>query len=188
MPQRNISFSQGSYYHIYNRTPGVEHLFVDDENFRYCLRLIKHYSQICKIAIIAYCLMPSHYHLCVRQDSQKTVSEFISHIFITYVQAFNKRHQRHGTLFSGRFKHRLIEKDEYLIQLCCYIHLNPVRAHLVTKPENWLYSNYLEWIDQRKGGLIDHEFINEQFPNRDDYRIFVQSDLDDQKTKDMTRK
>ncbi|MFQ6114570.1 MAG: transposase [bacterium] len=91
----------------------------------------------------------------------------------TYVQALNKQLGRKGTLFEGRFKHVHVDQDEYILHLCRYIHLNPVEAGLVSTPEDWLYSNYQEWIGLRNGKLKDTEFISSYFTQPEDYQKFV---------------
>lgn len=171
MPRR--SFHQGNYYHIYNRGANRAPIFFSKENYFYFLRLIKKYALKYQITFIAYCLMPNHYHFLLRQDGDFPISKFINVLFNTYVQAVNHQRNRSGTLFEGRFKHKLVERDEYLIHLCRYIHANPVKAGLVTQLEEWPYSNYLEWIDERPGTLIDHDFVDAYFPQRQTYTEFV---------------
>jgi REP element-mobilizing transposase RayT len=129
------------------------------------------------VTILAYCLMPNHYHFMLRQDGEVTPSTFIQRLFLTYTQAFNKQQKRSGPLFQGRFSHVLVDRDEYAIHLCRYIHLNPVAADLVSQPQDWPYSNYLEWIGLREGTLVDHAFIQQFFPTPADYVAFVQTHL-----------
>jgi len=107
---------------------------------------------------------------------------FFNVLFNAYVQAVNQQQNRKGTLFEGRFRHVWIDRDEYLIHLCRYIHQNPVKAGLATRPENWPYSNYLDWIGKRNGTLIDRSFVQEYFASADDYRQFVHDFQDEQVT------
>ena len=125
------------------------------------------------VTIVAYCLMPNHYHLLLRQDGEISLSKFINVVFNAYVQAVNKQIGRKGTLFAGRFKHIHVDRQEYLLHLVRYIHLNPLEAGLVSLPENWPYSNYHEWIGIRKGTLVDLEFVSSYFTDGNDYRKFV---------------
>lgn len=171
MPRR--TFSQGNIYHIYNRGANRAPIFFNQENYLYCLRLIKKYALKYQIAFLAYCLMPNHYHFLLRQDGHTPISKFINVLFNGYVQAVNNQKNRSGTLFEGRFKHKLVAREEYLIHLCRYIHANPVKAGLVTRLEEWPYSNYLEWINQRPGTLVDHDFVDAYFPKRQSYTEFV---------------
>ena len=94
-------------------------------------------------------------------------------ILISYVQALNKQLDRSGPLFTGRFQSIHIDKEEYIAHLCRYIHLNPVKAGLVHLPENWQYSNYLAWIGERNGKLIDNKFVHEHFSSPKMYRKFI---------------
>lgn len=94
--------------------------------------------------MVAYCLMPNHYHFLVRQLSDRALSQWVQMLFNGYSQAINQQLNRKGTLFQNRAKHILIDKDEYLVHLVRYIHYNPVEAGLVHSPEEWQFSNYLE--------------------------------------------
>jgi REP element-mobilizing transposase RayT len=113
-----------------------------------------------KVDMLAYCLMPNHYHFLLKQLSTASLSQFIASVFNPYIQVINRQAGRRGPLFAGRFKDVLVDRDEYLIHLCRYIHLNPVEAGLVEHPEEWPFTNYLEWIGEREGTLQDREFIN----------------------------
>lgn len=178
MPYRGRTFVKEHYYHIYNRGAGRERIFFNEGNFEYLLRLMKRYRQDCEITVIAYCLMPNHYHFLLRQDSDIPISRFINLLFNAYTQAVNRQQGRTGTLFEGRFRHVLVDREEYLVHLVRYIHLNPVRANLVAQPEVWQYSNYLEWIGARSGTLKDAQFIQEHFSSAEAYKQFM-TDYDD---------
>ncbi len=160
MPNRKDEFFQGGYYHIYNRGAGKMNIFANEENYLYMVRLIKKHAVKWKIGIVCYCLMPNHYHLLLWQGSEVPVSKFINSTFISYTQAFNNQQKRTGTLFEGRFKHRRVEKQEYLLHLMRYIHANPVVAGIVKKSEDWKFSDYSYWTDNsltsRKVNLEEH--------------------------------
>jgi putative transposase len=117
--------------------------------------------------------MPNHYHFVLRQESEKQISAFVQAVFNSYTKAFNKIHNLTGTLFEERFRAIAIEKFDYLLHLCCYIHRNPLEAGLVMHPTQWQFSNYLEWVRQRKGSLVDMEFVQENFPDPTEYEEFV---------------
>ncbi len=173
MPRRGDVFARGHYYHIYNRGVGKNLIFFNADNYEHCLRLVKRYQHKYGVTVIAYCLMPNHYHFLLRQESDEPLSKFINVLFNAYVQAVNRQQRRKGTLFEGRFRHVHIDREEYLIHLCRYIHMNPVKAALVTRPEEWLYSNHLEWIDRRAGTLIDNAFVRARFQTAEAYQQFV---------------
>lgn len=104
MPYRGDVFAPGYYYHIYNRGAGKGLLFSSSGNYEYCLRLVKRYYQQYGATVIAYCLMPNHYHFCLRQETDQPLSKFVNVLFNAYVQAVNKQQGRSGTLFEGRFR------------------------------------------------------------------------------------
>jgi putative transposase len=76
-------------------------------------------------------------------------------------------------LFEGSYKVALVNNESYLLHLCRYIHANPVKHGLVTDVAAWPYSNYLEWVGERNGTLVDHDFVQEHFPVPEGYRAFV---------------
>lgn len=180
MPYRGDTFTQGQYYHIYNRGAGKAKIFFNDRNYQYLLRLVKEYYQKHGATIIAYCLMPNHYHFLIRQELGEPLSKFMQVLFNSYVQALNIQQGRTGTLFEGRFKHKRVDTWEYLVILCRYIHRNPVKAGLVKKPEDWVYSNYREWVGLRDGALVDREFVQEHFSSAEEYVKFA-NDVEDEK-------
>lgn len=100
------------------------------------------------VEIIAYCLMPTHLHLILKQLKENGISTFMSNILNSYTRYFNTKIDRKGPLWEGRFKNVLVETDEQLLHLTRYIHLNPVTAYLVNKPEEWPASSYREYISK----------------------------------------
>lgn len=174
MPRRFTKFVKGSYYHIYNRGAQKQKIFYESETYLYFLRLLKKYSSEFQITVVAYCLMPNHFHLLVRVDGEKNLSTCMAQLLNAYVKAFNKKYQRSGPLFAERFKSILVEKNNYLIHLCRYIHLNPLKASIVNDLKNWPFSNYLEFVGLRSGTLYDPEFQNGYFDTCEAYREFVQ--------------
>ena len=179
MPYRGDVFARDHYYHIYNRGVGKGLIFFNPGNYEYFLLLVKRYYWQYGAAIIAYCLMPNHYHFLLRQETEQTLSKFINVLFNAYVQAVNRQQGRKGTLFEGRFRHVWVDREEYLAHLCRYIHLNPIRAKLVTRVQDCPYSNYLEWISLKTGNLKDEVFIRERFPTPKAYQKFVVDNQDE---------
>ncbi len=177
MPYRQDAFAPGNIYHVYNRGINKMPIFTGPDNYVYLLRKVKRLLTELPITVLAYCLIPNHYHFVLRQDSDIPISAFIQRLFQTYTQAFNKQQGRKGPLFEGRFRHVHVDRDEYVIHLCRYVHLNPVTAGLVSDPAEWPYSNYLEWIETRSGTLVDHAFVRQFFPMPDAYVAFVQDHI-----------
>ncbi|HLF19407.1 MAG TPA: transposase, partial [Bacteroidota bacterium] len=126
-----------------------------------------------QIAVIAYCLMPNHYHFLLRQEVATRIDELMQSVFTGYVKAFNKAHKRSGTLFEGPFQAKHVKHQDYLLHLCRYIHRNPIDASLVRNIEEWEFSNYHEWIGKRDGAFVDTSFVKGHFASSSDYQDFV---------------
>jgi len=131
----------GAYYHVINRGNAGENIFHtirDREKFlEYLETAVERFS----IVIHTYCLMTSHYHLLI-ETTQANLSLAMQWLNVSYAAYYNKKRQRSGHLFQGRFKSVLVEADEYLKPLSRYIHLNPVRAGMVNSPDEFLWSSY----------------------------------------------
>ena len=110
----NEPFLRGYYYHIFNRGCNKENIFFNEGNYIYLLKKIKMSYLKYGVNIIAYCLMPDHYHFLVRQETDRPLSNWIQTLFNAYVQVMNKKQARSGTLFQGRAKHILVDNDAYL--------------------------------------------------------------------------
>jgi len=115
MARRTVQFVQGEYYHIYNRGCNRENIFRSDENYRFLLQILAEKVLEFDIAIIAYCLMPNHYHLLLRQQGERGVGKCVQEVFNRYTKAFNSMYERTGTLFEGPFKAIRVDNNEYLI-------------------------------------------------------------------------
>ncbi|MFZ5923603.1 MAG: transposase [Chloroflexota bacterium] len=101
----------------------------------------------------------------------------MKNFLISYTKGINKRYGRVGTLFQGAFKSRAVDSNDYLLNLCVYIHANPVKDGLVRDIADWPYSNYLEWIGERDGKLFDAEFVRDNFGSPAEYKQLVQDYL-----------
>jgi putative transposase len=175
MARRNIPFLPNNYYHVYNRGANKADIFLNDKDYVFLLKQIKDHIREFAITVIAYCLMSNHYHFVLRQNGEAKINDFMQAVFYVYSSAFNTIHKHSGTLFEGPFRSILIDKNEYLLHLCRYIHRNPLEAGMVIKPEQWHYSNYAEFIGKRNGVLVDHEFVKENFGTPEAYEDFVMS-------------
>ena len=168
-----LTWQGGMYYHIYNRGARQLTIFREAKNYLFTISKIKEYSQMNKITMIAYCLMPNHYHFLVRQDGEAPAGNLPRFVFNSYSKAYNKMYAHSGTLFEKRFSAKAIQIKGHLLHLCRYIHGNPVKDGLVANPADWPYSNYLEWIGEREGRLVDREFIDHQFGSAEEYKKFL---------------
>ena len=133
----------GHYYHVYNRGVNRQLIFANDDNYGFLLLRAKSYLRDYALSVIAYCLMPNHYHFLLRPEGDEALSRFIQRLFNSCSQAFNRQQGRSGTLFEGRAKSILVDEERYILHLCRYIHWNPVRAQLVEHPSNSVMVVYL---------------------------------------------
>jgi REP-associated tyrosine transposase len=131
----------GAVYHVTSRGDRREDIFVDDEDRRGLLSVVAQALSRFDVEALAYCLMGNHYHLVVH-TRQANLSLLMRHINGVYTQTYNRRHHKVGHLFQGRFKAILVDRDAYLLEVCRYVDLNPVRARMVAKPEDWPWSSY----------------------------------------------
>jgi putative transposase len=171
--KRNLQFAEGCYYHLYNRGAHRRSIFIEDEDYRDFLARLRKNARIFRIALVAYCLMPNHFHLLVRQDSDASAGTAVQYTCNGYAQSFNSRYDHNGTLFQGRFQRILVDNDEYLRHLCRYIHTNPVKDGFVPQPDLWPYSDYMDWIGVRRGTAVERDFIAGLFGSSEAYVRFV---------------
>lgn len=144
-------------------------IFFNRGNYFYCIDLLNKYATSYSIRIVVYCLMPNHYHLILKQESDESIAKYMGVVFNAYVQAVNRQMDRSGTLFEGRFRHVHIDRDEYILHLCRYIHLNPVKSGMVGNPEDWEFSDYKDWIFGRR----NRDIISTYFLSPREYAKFV---------------
>lgn len=132
------------------------------------------------VQLIAYCLMPTHIHLILKQIQTNGISIFLNNTLNSYTRYFNTCHKRKGPLWEQRFKNVLVENDEQLLHLTRYIHLNPVTASLVKKPEEWQFSSFLEYLGTNsQRSICSFDDLLKISPK--EYKKFVNEHIDYQK-------
>jgi REP element-mobilizing transposase RayT len=131
----------GAYYHVISRGISRESIFRNNRDREKFLEYLETASERFSIIIHTYCLMRNHYHLLM-ETPQSNLSQSLQWLNVSYATYFNKKRKRSGHLFQGRFKAILIDADAYLKQLSRYIHLNPVKAKIVTSAGQYRWSSY----------------------------------------------
>jgi REP element-mobilizing transposase RayT len=126
-----------------------------------------------KIKILAYCIMANHYHL-ILENSSGRMSDFFRQLNGNYGMIYRKLYGEHGYVFQGRYKSTLIQVDEYLRIAIKYALLNPVRAGLVTKFDNYIWSSANEYFSENSSGIVDNQFVNELFSGKQDFLGFME--------------
>ena len=173
----------GAIYHITARGNAREDIFLDDYDRVDLLALLKEICDDCHWICHAYCLMTNHYHLLI-ETLEGNLSKGMRQLNGIYTQHFNRRHGRTGHVFQGRFKAIVVDKDAYLLTLCRYIVLNPVKAGLAVSPAEWRWSSYRSTAGIDKGDtLVFTDWILSQFgasvpAARRAYRKFVLAEDD----------
>jgi len=174
VPYRDVEFRADHYYHLYNRGHNKQTIFFERENYLFFLRRLRKYLVPDVFELVAYCLMPNHYHFLIHLKMDD-LSARMQPFALSYTKAINKRYDRKGGLFQGPFRATLVETDEYLLHLSRYIHLNPVTAGLVAKAEDWEFSSYRDYIGLRSGTLPTPDIVLAHFPSPAAYQAFVEA-------------
>ncbi len=204
---RKFTFVNNYYYHIYNRGVDRRVVYPGKREFNRMLQLTEYYQysgnalRFSKynvlpltekskylqnlrdnksyIDIIAYCLMPNHFHFLLKQNIDDGISKFLANMSNSYTRYFNTKFKRDGSLFQGTFKAVWVETDEQLIHLSRYIHLNPVVAGLVSNEafDTYRYSSFNEYVKAGINGICKKEIVLSHF-RKLSYIKFVQDQID----------
>ena len=126
------------------------------------MRFLKEYKGRWGFLLYAYALLPNHIHLLI-EARETSLAKVMQTLQFRYTRNFNLKYKTYGHLFQGRYKAILCEKGTYFLELSAYIHLNPVRAELVKDPANYPWSSYPAYVSAEEEGLIDRDFLYEQF-------------------------
>ena len=178
---------EGCFYHITSRGNEKKRIFRNTGDRRRFLSLFKDVNHSYSGVIYSYVLMDNHYHILM-ETMEANLSKIMHHINVSYTVYFNKKYRRVGHLFQGRYKALVVDKESYLLELSRYIHLNPVRAGIVKKPENYRWSSYQYYIGKNKviPEWLNIEWLVERFgPDKSfafqQYRRFIEEAI----TKDI---
>lgn len=196
MPSRNVikQFAPNGYYHIYNRGVEKRQIFMDERDYRVFLSYLKvalspeleeeskeealstieearlrrlRLHQKCDL--LAYCLMPNHFHLLIYQnDESMAITNLMRSTMTGYVSYFNKRYERVGGLFQSRYKASLIDNDSYLSHISRYIHLNPKEW------KYYPYSSYRYYSGELETAWLKPDLILSMFNGGSDYERFLE--------------
>ena len=138
----------GAVYHVICRGNNRQGIYRDDEDRRRYLEKLSYYCQDKKVDLLAYCLMSNHVHLLL-ETPQGNLSKMMQAFQTSYTVYFNKRHGRTGHVFEQRYKAMLVEKDNYLLQVSRYIHLNAMSAKLAERAQDYRWCSYGSYLKGR---------------------------------------
>jgi len=191
-------------YHVYNRGVEKREIFLDEQDYAIFLHLLKYYLSPVeknpihplinlpnysvafkyrhvlenledKVDLFAFCLMPNHFHLIIRQKTVDGMTSLMRKISTTYAMYFNKKYDRVGYLFQGNYKAILVDRDDYLIHLSRYVHINSAEFE-GTVPSNYPYSSYSYYLKEKHAVWLKPDFILNYFKDSS-YKDFVEAGL-----------
>lgn len=142
MPRRARVYIPGLPYHVVQRGNNREACFIEPENYQFYLELWQELSIRYGVAVHAYCLMTNHIHFLVTPSTKTALSNTMKVVGSRYAQYINKTYRRTGTLWEGRHRASLVQAECYLFTTMRYIEMNPVRANMVSRPEEYRWSSY----------------------------------------------
>ncbi|MBS3918459.1 MAG: transposase [Deltaproteobacteria bacterium] len=172
---------EGGFYHVTSRGNERRKIFYGSSDYEKFKAYLREAQEKYGYLLHSYVLMSNHYHLLI-ETPQPNLSQVMHLVNGSYTNYFNRKRGRSGHLFQGRYKAILIERDSYLLELSRYIHLNPVRAELVTKPEDYPYSSYGALIAKRKESFVCRDLIwkmisGEKGGASQRYKVFVEGGM-----------
>lgn len=212
MPGRNIPLITNQIYHVINRGVASQPIFLNQKDYLRGLEIIFYYqnkhvplrysfflrlpqkqkTEILDrlrtdgdflVEIIAFCLMPNHLHLLLKQMKDNGTSLFMSNVSNSYTRYFNVKQRRIGHLFQGKFKAVRVETDEQLFHLSRYIHLNPYSSYLIKNLNglySYPYSSLSEYLNLQKSNICQKEIILKNF-KKSSYKDFLVDQADYQR-------
>lgn len=200
---RKIVFANNYFYHVFNRGVDKREVFTNKKEYLRAIMTLNYYqyslhkiklsrflslpekeqleylsdykTQEKLVDIIAYCLMPNHFHFLLRQIKEKGISKFLADFANSYTKYFNTKHDRTGHLFQGQFKAVFIESDEQLLHLSRYIHLNPSTSSIVKigNLKNYPWSSLPEYLKSSSNLICNTEPVLGFFKKAKMYEEFV---------------
>lgn len=178
-------------HHVIQRGNNRQLIFHDAADYEKFLALLGEYAEREKVLIHAYVLMGNHVHVLLTPQTETGVPAMMQALGRRYVQYFNQRHQRTGTLWEGRYKSTVVDADRYLLACMAYIDLNPVRAGMVSRPADYPWSSYGHYAGQRQDRLITPHALcwglgNTPFAREAAYVDLISQGINEQMQKDLT--
>ena len=155
------------FFHIMVQGLNKEYIFDKNIYKEKYINLIKEYKGKYEILLLAYCIMDNHSHLLIHTKEIEEMSKFMQNINSKFALYYNKDIARVGYVFRGRFNSQYIDSKEYLLKCLNYIHMNPVKANMVHKPEEYKYSTYNDYIN--KTGIVNDIVLNKIFAKEQNY-------------------
>jgi putative transposase len=175
---------EGAVYHVTVRGNERRKIFFNKRDYEKFKEYLGEAKEKYRFVLHAYVLMTNHYHLII-ETPEKNLSKIMHYLNSSYTTYTNIKRKRSGHLFQGRYKAIVVDKDSYLLELSRYLHLNPVRANMVEKPEEYPHSSYNSYITGDKESIVNVSDTLEMFANnekeaRQRYRTFVENTMEEE--------
>lgn len=179
-------FENGGYYHIYNRGSRKQQIFLEERDYERFLEKIVKYKEKFPVRILAFCLMPNHFHFLLQQLELKAISSFFSNLCNSHAKYFNIKYETVGPIYQGRFKAKRVYKEEYLVHLSRYIHLNPVDLFrfigkgVFDQLKQYSWSSLPAYLSGQSNEIVNVDEVLSYFARKDpvaDYKDFITSNL-----------
>jgi len=154
-------------------------IFHCEDDFGYFIYLVKDNKRKYSLEIYHYVLMSNHVHMIIKSPTGKNLSDAMKRLNVTYTRYYRKKYEGIGHFFQDRFKSFLIQNGKYLLECGRYIELNPVRAGVVKKPEDYKWGSYMAYVEGKKDGVTDidpeYEGLSEDKDKRKEiYRQYIE--------------
>ncbi len=179
-------------HHVIQRGNNRQAIFVDRADFETMLSLLDEQARKFQVVIHAYVLMDNHFHLLATPGTADGLPQMMQAVGRSYVQHFNRRHGRTGTLWEGRYRSTVVQSERYLLACMVYIDLNPVRAGMVTRAADYLWSSHVHWLGARHDKLLTPHALywalgNTPFAREAAYAALVQAGIGETQQQALTR-
>ena len=175
----------GAAYHVMSRGNRQGIIYREEEDYLIFLHLLKRVCAEFNVKLDCYCLMTNHFHMII-QTQEFEIWKFMKKLLECYAKYFNSKYDFKGHLFEKRYTSCLIEDDIYLLEASRYIHLNPVKAHMVREPLDYAYSSYKKYMQPEEKDTIDETELDLRQSRilgcfkcnqREQYRMFVEGKI-----------
>jgi REP element-mobilizing transposase RayT len=153
----------GMYYHVYNRANRKQKIFGDKSDYLSCINKIQTAAVTYGVRVIAYTLMPNHFHMVLVQTEGGSIRRFMNSLETSIAKRFDLKYGHVGHLFQSRYRYIEVKSAESLLVVARYVHLNAVDAGLIRRPEDWPYSDFAAWVSlANKDEGVLHPNINSE--------------------------
>jgi putative transposase len=160
MPRGARLILDNACYHLMARGNQKQSTFIEDEDFIKYLELLRHYKRKYCFKLYGYCLMPNHVHLIVELEKSSILGKIMQGLNLAYAVWFNKKYNKVGHLWQGRYKSTLIQKDKYLLDCIEYVEFNPIRSNMNKSPFDHPWNSWRERMGYKQDDLLDTPYLS----------------------------